>query len=118
MNCVWDIFKKYWVRFCLDKCEFIKNHIEYVGYNIMQDGNPPAQYKFRMIKYWKLPESVQPPHYFIGLINIYLRYDLYFEIILKPLIKLQKHHSCKPIKALSWTPQLITIFEELKEGVK
>ena len=77
--------KNYWVRFCFDKCEFIKIRIGYVGHNIMQNGNTLAQSKFNILKYWKLPESGKSLHYFIGMINLYLRYNPYFDTRLKLL---------------------------------
>ena len=83
MICVWEIFRKHWAIFCFDKREYIKICVEYFGYDIMKDGNKPSKYKFNIIKYWKLPESVQPLHYFIGRIKFYLRYAPYFETRLK-----------------------------------
>ena len=70
-----------------------------------------------MIHDYRLPESGQFFHSFIGLINSYLRYALYFVIILKPFRKLWKQHLLRPIPTLSWTPQLINQFKSLKEGV-
>ena len=49
--------QKYWVSFCLYKCEFIKICVEYVGHNTMQDGNAPAQSKYNIIKDGKLLEN-------------------------------------------------------------
>ena len=46
------------------------------------------------------------------------QYASYFEIQLKPLWKFLKQYYCKPIPLMSWTPQLITLFYELKHGVK
>ena len=43
LECICIIFRKYSVRFCLYKCEFLKNNTEYVGQDITSDGNCPAQ---------------------------------------------------------------------------
>ena len=71
------------MRFCLDTCVVLKRHAEYVGPDIMKDDSTPTQSKFNMIKDWELPEIGQLTQYFIGPINLYLRYASYFEIRLK-----------------------------------
>ena len=53
----------------------------------------------------------------MGLVNFYHLYATYFEIILKALRKFTKHYYHKPIPLMAWTPQLITLFSELKHGV-
>ena len=116
-ECVCIVFKKYRVSFRLDKCEFLKDRVEYVGVDIMKDGNAPAQSKFNMINNWKLPTSGQSLFSFIGLINFYHRYAPYFELKLKPLRKLCKRFYRKEIPQMGWTPDLITLFEELKTGI-
>ena len=57
----------------LNKCEFIKGHIEHVGHNIMQYGNTPAQSKFDMIKYWEQLESGKLLLSFIGIFFVEVR---------------------------------------------
>ena len=89
-ECVCIVFQKYRVSFRIDKCEFLKERVKYVGIDIMKEGNTPAQSKFNMINDWKLPTSGQSLFSFIGLINFYHRYAPYFEIKLKPLRKLCK----------------------------
>ncbi len=48
-ECVCKVFQKYRVSFRLDKCEFLKDRVEYVSHDILQDGNAPAASKFDMI---------------------------------------------------------------------
>ena len=101
----------------MDKCEFLKERVEYVGIDIMKQGNTPAQSKFDMINDWKLPTSGQSLFSFIGLINFYHRYAPYFEIKLKPLRKLCKRFYRKELPQMGWTPELIALFAELKVGI-
>ena len=116
-ECVCIIFKKYRVSFRLDKCEILKDRVEYVGVDIMKDGNSPAQSKFKMIDDWELPKSGQALFSFIGLINFYHRYAPYFEMRLKPLRNLCKRFYRKEIPQMAWTMNLVTLFEELKIGI-
>ena len=54
-RCVYGIFRKYRVSFWLDKCEFLKPRVEYVGHDILCQGNYPAQSKFNLINDWPVP---------------------------------------------------------------
>ena len=51
---------------------------------------------------------------FIGLVNFYHRYAPYLEIQLKPLRKMVKRFYRKPIPTAVWTPELSTLFTDLK----
>ena len=55
-ECNCRIFRKYRVSFRLDKCDFMKPTVEYVGHDITNDGNCPASSKFDIINNWHLPE--------------------------------------------------------------
>jgi len=61
-ECVCGIFQKYRVSFRLDKCDFLKDRVEYVGHDLTPKGNCPAQSKFDMIRDWKLPTNSRALH--------------------------------------------------------
>ena len=67
-----------------------------------------------MINDWKIPERGESLFSFIDLINFYHRYAPYIEIRLKPLRKLLKDFYRKTIPMMAWTPDLISLFEELR----
>ena len=60
--------------FWLDKCDILKERIKYVGRDVTEDGNCPAQSKFYLINDWKLPTNGQALFSFIVLVNYYHRY--------------------------------------------
>ena len=113
-ECVCKLFLKYRVSFRLDKCEFLKNRVEYVGHDLTPIGNCPAQSKFDMIQGWPLPTTSQALHSFIGLINFYHNYAPYFEIRLKPLRQLYRRFLRSELPILAWTPASIQLFEDMK----
>ena len=49
LECICRVFQKYRVSFRLDKCEFLKERVEFVGHDLTADGNSPAASKFNMI---------------------------------------------------------------------
>ena len=107
-------FRKYRVRFRLDKCELLKDRTEYVGHDIISKVNCPDQSKFNMINDWKLPDTVQSFFSFVGLINCYHSFPPYLELKLKPLRLLCQTYYRKSIPTMAWNPELIKLFEELK----
>ena len=116
-RCVCAIFLKYCVTFQLKKCEFLTSRIEYVGHDITPDGNSPAQSKFELITDWPLPATGTALLSFIGLLTFYNTYCPWFEVCIKPLRLLERHHHRKPIPCNLWTPPLLLLWEELKIGI-
>ena len=116
LECIYKVFLKYLVSFRLNKYDFLETWVEYVGHDFIKAGNCPAQSKFYFINNCILPPTGQSLFSFVGLVNLYHRYAHYFEIKLKPLQKFLKQYYRKPIPMMAWTPQLITLFSELKHG--
>ena len=73
--------------------------------------------KFNMINDWKLLISSQGLHSFIGLINFYHNYAPYFEVHIKPLLKLYCDYFHKNIPLMAWSPDLIKLFEDMKKFI-
>ena len=48
-ECVCKVFEKHCVSFILDKCEVLKDRVEYVGHNLTPPGNVPEKYNSNMI---------------------------------------------------------------------
>ena len=114
LECICTVFRKFRVSFRLDKCDFLKPRVEYVGHDVTNDGKCPTFSKFSMINDWKIPERGESVFSFIGLINFYHIYAPYMKIRLKPLRKLLKQYYWKTIPTIAWTPDLVSLFEELK----
>ena len=101
--------------FWLYKYDLLKERIEYVGHDVTEDGNCPAQSKFGLIYDWKLLTNRKSLFSFIVLVSLYDRYDQYFEIYMNPLQKFLKRFYRKPIPLMAWTPALIKLFNESKK---
>ena len=105
------------MSFRLDKCEFFQPRVEYVGYDLTSTGNCPARSKFNMVRDWPLPSHGQSLFSFVGLVNFYHRFAPYFELKLKPLRRLCRTYHRKTIPPVVWTPSLIELFNDLKNGL-
>ena len=114
-SCVAQVFTKYRLSFKLTKCEFLKPRVEFVGHDLTTYGNCPAASKFELIKTWPLPPHAISLLSFIGLCSFYSRYCPWFETNVKPLRKLQRAYHRQAIPILSWTPPLISLFNDCKD---
>ena len=56
LECICRMFRKHWGNFRINKYDFLKPRVEYVGHDVTNDGNCPASSKFSMISYWKILE--------------------------------------------------------------
>ena len=101
-ECVCRVFQKYRVSFKLSKCKFLSDCIEYVGHDLLSNGNTTVKSKFNMINDWDTPKSGQSLFSFIGLVSFYHRFAPYHEIRFKPLRRLLRRYYCQPIPPLAW----------------
>ena len=113
-TCVCESFQTYRVYSRFDKCDFLKNRVEYVGHDILCRDNTLAQSIFNLLNDWALPDSGQSLFSFMGLANFYHCYASYMEMKLKSLRVVVKSFFSKPIQKGSWIPKLINFFADLK----
>ena len=85
------VLQKYRVSFRLDKCDFLKEIVEFVGHDLTADDNYPTASKFDMIKDWVLPTTGQILHSFVGLVIFYHMYTPYLEMQIQPLVSYSRH---------------------------
>ena len=69
----------------LSKCQFLKQHLYYIGHFISKQGIQPLPEKLRAITHLKEPNSVDELHNFLGLTSYYRRFVQLFTGITKPL---------------------------------
>ena len=102
---IYKDFRKYRVSFRLNKCDFFKPRVEYIGRDVTNSGNCPAFSKFSMINDWPLPIRGESIFYFIGLMNFYHQYALCRLLV-------TFHRKTIPLSA--WTSELTSLFNKLK----
>ena len=113
-ECYCRIYLKYRTTLKLKKCDFLKKRFEFVGHDILQNGNTTASSKYDRIKDWKLPTTADSLHSFVSLCNFYNKFLPYFELKVAPLRAMYLKFSHKSIPANAWTDDLKQLFESLK----
>ena len=110
-------YLKYRTTLKLKKCDFLKKRFEFVGHDILQNGNTTASSKYDRINDWKLPASADSLHSFVSLCNFYNKFIPYFELKVAPLRSLYIKYNHKNIPDKEWTPELQKLFSSLKQDL-
>jgi len=80
----------------LKKCLFCPERIEFVGHDVCEDGNRPAQSKHELLKTWPTFQVARDVASFLGFLNFYSKYIPCFEqrvAPLRPLASLEMEQS-------------------------
>ena len=93
----------------LKKCEFVKAHVQYLGYVVGQGKVCPPLCKVEAIANIPRPEKKRELQRFLGMIGYYRRFVTNFSDVTAPLTELLK--KCKKFE---WTPECEHAFQTVK----
>jgi hypothetical protein len=96
----------------LEKCEFHKSSIEFLGYIVSATGLAMAPDKIQCILDWKAPSTITGIQSFLGFCNFYRKFIQNYSALAKPLTDLTKKST-----SFQWTPAANTAFLALKEAI-
>ncbi len=110
------ICKAYCFTLSLKKSCFFLERFEFVGVNVLLDGNRPAMSKHQLLDHWPMPGMVCDIASFIGFVQFYSMYIPYFEVHTKPLQEIMQHEYTLCVGDL-WTPASAATFNELRHCI-
>ena len=87
---VLDILAEHKLFFCLEKCEFQKIRIKYLGLIISENKVSMDSVKVSRVQEWPVLENWMDIQAFLGFANFYHRFICNFSIIAYPLFNLTK----------------------------
>lgn len=93
----------------LDKSEFLRKEVNYLGHVITENGVLPDENKIEAIKRFKPPTCVKEIKSFLGMIGYYRKFIENFSITANPINKLLKKNSI-----FEWGVEQQNSFEKLK----
>ena len=96
----------------LPKCDFFKNEVEYLGFDVGKDGIKPSLSKVKAIIDWPTPETVTDVRSYLGLCSFYRKFIRWFSEIAAPLTDLTKKN-----KPWVWGDQEEKAFNGLKKAM-
>lgn len=94
------------------KCYFFQNHVDYLGFEISQEGVRPGFKKIDSVKNFPKPKDVHNVRQFIGLASFFRRFIRGFGEIARPLTKLLKKNS-----VWLWSQIQEEAFDKLKNAL-
>jgi hypothetical protein len=109
VNLVLEALKAAGLQLDVDKCEFHKTEVLYLGLVITTDGIRMDPKKVEAVLGWETPRSVRDVRAFIGFANFYRRFIHGFSDLVSPLIALTR----KDVK-FSFSPACQEAFDMLK----
>ena len=74
----------------LHKCEFLKDKVDYLGFEVSQDGIHASPEKVKAVLDWPRPQSVHDIRSFLGLASYYRKFIKGFSQLAKPLTDLTR----------------------------
>ncbi|KAL0155123.1 hypothetical protein M9458_049386, partial [Cirrhinus mrigala] len=95
----------------LEKCEFHKSSVQFLGYNINSEGVLMDQGKVDAIQNWPQPDSIKALQRFLGFANFYRRFIKDYSSIIAPLTSLLRGK----LKRLTWDPAAHEAFQHIKK---
>lgn len=94
----------------LDKCEFFRNEVQFLGHTVTKDGVLPNEDKIKIIREWPIPKNVKEIRQFLGTLGYYRRFIKDFAKLVKPLTNLLRKDTEFEI-----TPEMEECFQKCKE---
>ncbi|XP_023245552.1 uncharacterized protein K02A2.6-like [Copidosoma floridanum] len=102
-------FQKTNLKVKIGKCEFSQNKIQFLGYELTEQGLSVAKNKIDAILKMKTPSHIKELRSFIGALTYNARFIKNFAMLMSPLYRLLK----KDVE-WHWTPEHDRAFEEAK----
>ena len=96
----------------LQKCDFFRTEVEYLGFDVGAEGIKPSLSKIKAILEWPVPETVTDVRSFLGLCNFYRKFVRYFSEIAAPMTELTKKD-----RTFIWTDEADEAFNRLKSAM-
>ena len=95
---VFGKLKKAMLKLKLEKCDFIKNEVKFLGYVVGKDGIKADEDKIKKVKEYPRPTTIGELKGFLGLASFYRKFIEGFSKIAKPLLKLTEGIKYEKVK--------------------
>ncbi|GBG92291.1 hypothetical protein CBR_g55060 [Chara braunii] len=109
---VLQVLKEAQLHLNLEKSEFGRDSVIYLGHRLSADGLEPEVTKVEVIREWPQPANVRELRSFLGLASYYRKFVPKFSVIAHPLSILTRKNV-----AYAWCEKCETAFQALKEAL-
>ncbi|GBG84591.1 hypothetical protein CBR_g38874 [Chara braunii] len=109
---VLQVLKEAQLHLNLEKSEFWRDSVIYLGHRLSANGLEPEATKVEVIRNWPQPTNVRKLRSFLGLASYYRKFVPKFSVIAHPLSRLTSKNV-----AYAWCAKCETAFQALKEAL-
>ncbi|GBG76937.1 hypothetical protein CBR_g23151 [Chara braunii] len=109
---VLQVLKEAQLHLNLEKFEFGRDSVIYLGHRLSANGLEPEATKVEVIRKWPQPANVRELRSFLGLASYYRKFVPKFSVIAHPLSRLTSKNV-----AYAWCEKCETAFQALKEAL-
>jgi hypothetical protein len=117
MECQLCVCLAYRLSLSPKKSFIFPKQFEFVGNDVCEEGNHPAQSKHQLLSNWPQPELVRDIAKFIGFVQFYSMYIHHFELRITPLHKLTINHEYTDLVAPIWTDTALQALNDIKGAI-
>ena len=117
LRTVLERLNNFGLRINLSKCIFGADKLDFLGYEVSNNGLKPTTSKIDAVKNYPTPTSATQLRRFLGMINFYHRFIPNCAKLQKTLTKLLSGHAKKSKKTLTWNDTAQNAFDTLKEAL-
>ena len=106
-----EVLRKHKLYAKVEKCEFSKAHMTFVGYLVSKNGIGMDPAKVSAVLEWPIPTTVKEVQSFLGFSNFYRKFINHYNSLTSPLTSLTR----KAVK-FSWSPEADATFRALRQA--
>lgn len=117
LRCIFKLLQHHKLTINIDKCQFAKKEVLYLGFTINEHGYLPPQDKVQAITTYPKPETVSDLRRFLGMINYYRRCVPHAAQIQAPLNEYLKGARKKDKRKIDWNESSTEAFEACKNSI-
>ncbi|KAL1490130.1 hypothetical protein ABEB36_012870 [Hypothenemus hampei] len=122
LKSIFRLFQEANLKFNMEKCHFFETEIEYLGYEVSENGIKPSNHKIQAVSTFPQPKTVHEARQFLGLCSYFRKFVQNHALIVQPIQKLLKKESkwewgqdqnkaFEQIKSILVTRPLLSIFD-------
>ena len=112
LNTIFERLRQHSLKLKLNKCSYLRNETNYLGFVIDKDDIKPDQKKVEAIRGLPAPTCVKEVRSFVGMCSYYRRFIPNFSQIAEPIIDLTKKYA-----HFKWTDNHQKAFDFIKESL-
>ena len=117
LKIVFQRLKEFSLRININKCEFGKPELEFLGYRINHEGCSPTHDKVQAITEFAKPKTICELRRFLGMVNFYRKSLPRAAEIQAPLQKFLRDSRKNDKRPVVWDPEADAAFEKVKHDL-